>query len=151
MYHLYKTTIQSVPIWCAQQVPSSFIVTAHILLVEDNVILQKIHQVFLEELGYAVTIVSSGEEALRVVHPGFDLVLMDIDLPGMSGILTAAALLRHVTLPIVACTTHTEVAIQQECFANGMVDYLYKPLVFEQLAACLQRHITPRHGTITSG
>lgn len=77
-----------------------------ILLVEDEALIALQQQKDLEQEGYTVTVVGSGEEALTALGPGssVDLVLMDIRLPGIGGIETAERILREVEIPIVFLT-----------------------------------------------
>lgn len=115
-----------------------------VLLVEDNPLLQYIHGHWLQKLGYEVTIVSSGEEALTQTLDQFMAVLMDIDLPGIDGIYTTEMMKQknpNASTPIIACTTHEEENIKAACFSVGMADYLQKPISLERLKTCLKEHI----------
>ncbi|MBP9727396.1 MAG: response regulator [Gammaproteobacteria bacterium] len=118
--------------------------TTRVLLVEDNPMLQYLHRSFLEELGYSVDIATSGEMALALFHEDYQLVLMDIDLPGMNGIETVRALFKNFpehAVPIIACTSHEKTELQSACFSVGMVDYLQKPVSSARLQQTLAAHM----------
>lgn len=120
---------------------------AHILLVEDNPVLQYLHRQFLEQAGYHVTLAASGEEALERFDAHFDAILMDIDLPGMDGITTTQALRNthpHLNIPVIACTTHSESEMKAACLSAGMIDYLQKPVSVTGLSHCLHLHLAKK-------
>lgn len=136
---------------CAQKCTKFSIGKRHLLLVEDNLMLQHIHSMWLEQLGYDVTVVDSGEAALTECLVDYDAVLMDIDLPGDNGIATTQKLQQKnpkLNIPIIACTTHAEAEMKAMCLAAGMVDYLQKPTSRAQLAQSLEIHLSSevRHG-----
>ena len=82
-----------------------------ILLVEDEPVTALVERKTLEDHGYRVTVVESGEAAVRLAREmdEIDLILMDIDLgPGIDGTLTAQEILRERSVPIVFLTSHTE-------------------------------------------
>lgn len=97
-----------------------------ILLVEDDALLALVEQRILEDYGYKVVIMASGEKALDYLAGGgrSDLVLMDIDLgPGMDGTEAAQAILRNHRLPIVFLSSHTEPEIVAK--TEGITSYGY--------------------------
>ncbi len=103
-----------------------------VLLVEDNHINQQVATELLEGFGLLVVIASNGQEALQKIHETtFDLVLMDIQMPGMDG-LEATQLLRQderfLQLPIIAMTAHAMDGDREACLNAGMNDYLSKPI-----------------------
>jgi CheY-like chemotaxis protein len=107
---------------------------ARILLVEDNVVNQRVASGLLTRRGHRVTVVQDGREALaRLDHETFDLVLMDLQMPVMSGLdATVAIRLRErVTgqhVRIVAMTAHAMSSDRERCLAAGMDGYLSKPI-----------------------
>ena len=116
----------------------------HVLLVEDNPLLQHIHSLWLEQLGYEVTVVGSGEAALQEVISDYDAVLMDLDLPGDDGITTTQKLLKKnplLNLPVIACTSHPEADMKNACLSAGMAGYLQKPISPARLAHVLKTHL----------
>ncbi len=107
-----------------------------VLLVEDNPINQRVAVALLERQGYSVDVADNGARALEQLDAepnGFDLVLMDIQMPVMDGFQTTAAIRARerghsVRLPIIAVTAHTKHANRERCLAAGMDDYIEKPL-----------------------
>ena len=106
----------------------------HILLVEDNLINQKVAQRLLEKAGHTVTIASNGKEAVDLLeHQTFDLVLMDVQMPEMDG-LEATAVIRQQEegterhMPIVALTAHAMIGDREKCLEAGMDGYVTKPV-----------------------
>ncbi len=106
-----------------------------ILLVEDYPTNQELVQKLLHNFGYEVVIASDGASALDLFEPGlFDLVFMDIELPGMDGFVSTQGIRLleqqqgdfHV--PIIAVSGHTEKSFRRACIEAGMDDYLSKPL-----------------------
>ena len=103
----------------------------HILVAEDSPINQRLAIGLLQRHGYAVTVVSNGQEALEALEgQRFDAILMDVDMPELDG-LSATRLIRASEydrakrVPIVAVTTNDNAS---ECFSAGMDAYLAKPL-----------------------
>jgi PAS domain S-box-containing protein len=124
-----------------------------ILLAEDNVVNQKLAKRLLEKQGHRVTVVEDGAAAVRAVEQDtFDLVLMDVQMPRMSG-LEAATLIRErerVTgrhLPIVAMTARAMKGDREECLASGMDGYVSKPIqpkhLFDAISAAVQASPAP--------
>ena len=106
---------------------------ARLLLVEDNEINQLIANEILVSAGFAVDIAGNGEEALeKVTKNGYDLILMDIQMPEMDG-LTATSIIRsderYVHIPIVAMTANAMQGDKERSLEVGMNDHITKPLV----------------------
>ncbi|HEY0284568.1 MAG TPA: response regulator, partial [Vicinamibacterales bacterium] len=107
---------------------------SRILLVEDNVVNQRVAFGLLTRRGHHVTVAQDGLEALtRLEHETFDLVLMDLQMPVMGGLDATAAIRlreratgRHVR--IVAMTAHAMNSDRERCLAGGMDGYLSKPI-----------------------
>jgi len=105
-----------------------------VLLAEDNAINQKLAVHLLEKRGHSVTVANDGAEAVAAVKNGqFDVVLMDVQMPNMSGLEAAAAIRsmergtgKHV--PIVAMTAHAMKGDQERCLEAGMDSYISKPI-----------------------
>ena len=113
-----------------------------VLLAEDNPVNQKVAQLMLAKLGYQADVVSNGLQAVQAVRQQtYDLVLMDVQMPGMDGL--AATQLIRAELPadrqprIVAMTANVLVADHKAAADAGMDGYLSKPVHREQLAAAL--------------
>jgi CheY-like chemotaxis protein len=105
-----------------------------ILLAEDNAINVKLAVRLLEKHGHAVTVANDGVEAVAAVKEGeFDVVLMDVQMPNMSGLEAAAAIriLERGTgkhIPIVAMTAHAMKGDDTRCLEAGMDGYISKPI-----------------------
>jgi two-component system sensor histidine kinase/response regulator len=119
---------------------------AAVLLVEDNVVNQKVARRFLERLGCKVTVADDGAEGVRKFGAGeFDLILMDLQMPHMSG-LVATDKIRHMEaegkrIPIVALTADVMTGQRERCMAAGMDDFLTKPLEAADLRRVLERFV----------
>ena len=121
---------------------------ASILLVEDNFINQELTAEILKEAGLRVDIAGDGQEALSKVNDTiYDLILMDVQMPVMSG-LEATMLIREMehmkNVPIVAMTAHNTAQDKQECINAGMNDYIAKPIDNHMLMSVLVRWIPPQ-------
>ncbi len=109
------------------------IISRRILLAEDGVVNQRVAVLMLESRGHKVTVVNNGREAVdRFRTDTFDLILMDIQMPGMDG-LEATRAIRSMEagdahIPIIAMTAHAMRGDRQRCLAAGMDDYLSKPI-----------------------
>jgi CheY-like chemotaxis protein/two-component sensor histidine kinase len=105
-------------------------IDAHVLLVEDNPVNALLAQILLQREGCRVERAASGEEALDIMAKrSFDLVFMDLGLPGLDGIGTTRALRkRQVTTPIIALTANAYEEDRRACLGAGMNDFLTKPI-----------------------
>jgi len=108
-----------------------------ILLVEDNVVNQKVAVRLLERMGHKIDIASDGRQAVAAVQVvDYDLVLMDCQMPVMDGY-AAAQTIRGLecgrNLPIVAMTAHAMPEDRRRCLDAGMDEYLAKPISAERL------------------
>jgi CheY-like chemotaxis protein len=125
-----------------------FLPRTRILLVEDIVANQLVTATLLRREGHLVDIAGNGLDAVNAAagRP-YDLVFMDIFMPGMSG-LTAAKLIRGLpgpsaTVPIVALTANVCPEDQALCAAAGMNGMLSKPVALVELLDALARHVWP--------
>lgn len=112
-----------------------------ILLVEDNHLARNAEKLMLESLGCEVTAVETGEQGLRYFNAQFDAVIIDIDLPGISGIEVAKAIRsNHFSVPIIACTSANR--FSKEVYkAAGINLVLEKPMRIEQTYHCLASYL----------
>ncbi len=115
-----------------------------ILLAEDNRVNQKVALRMLERLGYQATVVSNGVEVLRALAAErFDLVFMDVQMPEMDGVATTQEIRCRYPLPqqpwIVALTAHALPGDKAYYLAQGMDDYLSKPVRIEALVRALEQ------------
>ena len=131
----------------------------NILLSEDNPVNQKLAIRLLEKAGHRVTLAGTGREALAAWEnagiPGFDVVLMDIQMPEMDGMEATAAIRQREKksgkhIPILAMTAHAMRGDKERYLASGMDGYISKPIhpagLFAEIERCLaavgreQRH-----------
>jgi signal transduction histidine kinase/DNA-binding response OmpR family regulator len=116
-----------------------------ILVAEDNTINQHLALRLLEKQGHRVKLAGNGLEAFALWQKQrFDLVLMDVQMPGMSGFeATAAIRAREVQtgqhIPIIAMTAHAMKGDRELCLAAGMDDYIAKPIEAQQLNEVVNR------------
>jgi signal transduction histidine kinase/CheY-like chemotaxis protein len=114
---------------------------ARVLLVEDNPINALLARSLLEREGCAVDRAEGGREAVQAARTQtYDLILMDLRLPGLDGMGASRALREEgVTTPIIALTADAFEEDRRACLAAGMDDFLAKPLVRTALRAALRR------------
>ncbi len=124
-----------------------------VLLAEDNPVNRKLAVRLLENQGHTVTVACDGREAVTAVENGeFDAVLMDVQMPVMSG-LDAAAAIRAMEqstdkhLPIIAMTAHAMKGDQERCLEAGMDGYVSKPIQPNRLMEEIARATTPSDET----
>jgi two-component system sensor histidine kinase/response regulator len=120
-----------------------FDAAARVLIVEDNDVNRLVASELLAALGVQTRCAASGLEALELVQrQAFDLILMDIQMPGLDGIETTCRL-RQMTgsqrTPVVALTAHAMLGDRQRFLDAGMDDYLAKPIEESELIRVLAR------------
>jgi signal transduction histidine kinase/DNA-binding response OmpR family regulator len=128
---------------------------AQVLLIEDNGVNQEVMGQMLVQCGVRARIVDSGPEGLKVLrHERFDLVLLDIQMPGMDGITVLehfrrfgpeATTPRHT--PVIAVTANALTGDRERFLDFGFDDYLPKPFRIEQLQNRLEHHLGTRGAT----
>lgn len=119
-----------------------------ILLVEDNLINQRVAQKLLSKWGHYVTIAQHGEEALEILKDKhFDLILMDIQMPVMDGIKATKAIRASnslavpPTIPIVAVTAHAMKGDRERFFEAGVDEYVAKPINVDEIIRVLNKFV----------
>jgi len=118
-----------------------------ILLAEDNLINQMVAKRLLEKQGHTITTALDGKEALETLKKrSFDLVLMDIQMPGMDGFETTAAIRQRereakdsTHVPIIAMTAHVMKGDREKCMEAGMDGYISKPIDPELMMKTINR------------
>ncbi|MGO9012015.1 MAG: response regulator [Bryobacteraceae bacterium] len=120
-----------------------------VLLAEDNLINTMLAVRLLEMQDHSVTVANDGKEAVALVEGGgFDVVLMDVQMPNMSGLEATAAIRaiergtgKHV--PIVAMTAHAMKGDEERCLKAGMDGYISKPLQRSPMMEVIARVTSP--------
>lgn len=117
-----------------------------LLVAEDNIINQQMLLLLLEKQGFDVSAVSNGKEAVQALETiSYDLVLMDIEMPEMTGIEATRAIRDSQTrvldhqIPIVAVTAHTEKESCEEYIKAGMNDCISKPVKPDELFGVIRK------------
>lgn len=123
----------------------------HILLVEDNITNQIVARTILERLGYKVDTAFNGIEALNILnHKGYDLILMDCQMPEMDGYQAT----RHIReqekthTPIIAMTAHAMKGDREKCLDAGMDDYIPKPVDPQIMADTIEKWLISKKTVI---
>ena len=146
----------SLPLARGQTLPDTADTTLHaahdmqaglrVLVAEDNEVNQIVIRATLEQMGYFCEVVSDGLEAVQQVYRGgFDVVLMDIQMPGMDG-QAATRRIRALDgaagdIPIIALTANAMVADRESYLAAGMNGYVSKPISAKQLHAAIAQAV----------
>jgi CheY-like chemotaxis protein len=121
---------------------------AHILVVDDVAVNRLIVRAMLEPLGYTFEEAASGHEAVQAaMQRRFDLILMDLQMPGMGG-LEAARTIRSTSdinrdAPIVALSANVMAEQIADCYAAGMNDHLAKPIIPAILVSTIAKWTEP--------
>jgi len=124
-----------------------------VLLVEDNLVNQRLAVRLLEKRGHRVAVAGTGVEALRALEKEyFDLVLMDVQMPEMDGLEATAAIREKekgtgLHQAVVALTAHAMKGDREKCLAVGMDGYLTKPIRPQELDQLLEIYVARRMET----
>lgn len=122
-----------------------------ILIVEDDADIAAIERDFLEINGFAVTLAPDGIEGLKLAQSGeFDLILLDLMLPGMDGIEICKRIRNVVTAPILMVTAKAEETDRVRGLGIGADDYISKPFSFPELVARVKAHLA-QHERLAAG
>lgn len=115
----------------------------NILWVDDEIDLLKPHILFLEKKNYNVTTCNSGTEALEILdEQKFDIVFLDENMPGLTGLETLNEIKeKQDTLPVVMITKSEEEYIMEEAIGNKIADYLIKPVNPNQILLSLKKNL----------
>ena len=130
-----------------------------VLLAEDNPVNQTLATRILQKLGHKVHVANNGAEAFALWQAeGFDLIVMDVQMPEMDGLEATAAIraaeaITHKHVPILAVTAHAMKGDRERCLSAGMDGYLSKPIRIEELKEAITRirdtGSEPKSGTCT--
>jgi PAS domain S-box-containing protein len=118
--------------------------TLNVLVAEDNAVNRKLVGLMLESLGHVCAFAEDGEQAVvRAQEPGFDVILMDVQMPVLDGMGAAnriRALEGHVArIPIIAVTANAMSGDREKYLAAGMDGYVSKPISLASLAEALEK------------
>jgi len=130
--------------------------SARVLLVEDNLVNQKVAIGMLSKLGIVPTVAADGDQALTALRENaFDIVLMDCLMPVMDGF-EATRRIRSggdpaidSGVPIVAMTANAMRGDREACLIAGMDDYLAKPIKLDTVRGALERWVGTEHADAT--
>lgn len=116
----------------------------NILIVDDEERIRRLLRMYLEKEGYSITEAENGEMALRIAsEQDFDLIVLDVMLPGMDGVEVCAKLRQSKATPIIMLTAKGEEANRVQGFEAGADDYVVKPFspreVIYRVRAILRR------------
>jgi two-component system sensor histidine kinase/response regulator len=128
----------------------------HVLWAEDNRVNQMVATRLLEKRGHHVVLAGNGEEALAALaQRSFDLVLMDVHMPGMDGVEATKAISKKekstgLHQPVIAMTALAMTGDRERCLAAGMDGYLTKPIDLQKLDEALAVYADRRVGDVLS-
>lgn len=126
---------------------------ARLLLVEDNLVNQKVVMAILRKKGYQLDVAANGREALAKLEASersdheYDLVLMDVQMPVLDGLETTRVIRRNAhwnSLPIIAMTAHAMNGDRERCIQAGMDTYISKPVQAAHLIATIEEFLLGR-------
>ena len=121
-----------------------------VLVVEDNALNLKLIRAVLEHAGFTVVVAASGEEGVDVAtRGGLDLVLMDLQLPGIDGTEAMRRIRAHPggrELPVVAVTAFAMPADREQVSSAGFDGYIEKPISTRALPEIVRRHVRAGDG-----
>ncbi|WP_299157665.1 bifunctional response regulator/alkaline phosphatase family protein [uncultured Tenacibaculum sp.] len=114
-----------------------------ILWVDDEIDLLKPHILFLEKKNYSVTTSTNGADAIDLVdEQNFDIVFLDENMPGITGLETLSAIKqKNANLPVVMITKSEEEYIMEEAIGSKIADYLIKPVNPNQILLSLKKNL----------
>jgi len=121
-----------------------------VLIADDSMVNRKIMESFLQQFGCSVKTISNGEQALQqFTSSRWDLIFMDVNMPGMDG-LEATARIREAEkqnnppshIPIVALTGGIMPDEQRKCYEAGMDEIIAKPLSMENLSSVFKNNLS---------
>lgn len=114
----------------------------HALVVDDDNITRRAHQVMLEQVGFEVICAENGAEAIQLSQQHFDLICIDIDMPVMDGVTATAAIRRQTqnkSTYIIGLSTHNDIEHKNACLAAGMNILLTKPAQLNTLLPLISK------------
>ena len=113
--------------------------TTHVLLVDDDRPILMALADSMRRAGYVVSEAQAGEAALELAKAShFDIALLDVRMPGMSGLELARALCQHTDLPFLFMSAHSEIDVVKDAAEYGALGYLLKPLTIAQIVPAIE-------------
>ena len=113
-----------------------------ILWVDDEIELLKPHIMFLQSKGYELETANNGEDALEIIdNKVFDIVFLDENMPGISGLETLSRIYENHNIPVVMITKSEEEYIMEEALGSKISDYLIKPVNPNQILLSLKKNL----------
>jgi len=114
-----------------------------ILWADDEIDLLKPHIIYLEGKGYSLTPVKSGNEALDILKGNkFDLIFLDENMPGLTGLETLSIIKEnYINTPVIMITKSEEESIMEEAIGSKIADYLIKPVNPNQILLAIKKNI----------
>ena len=114
-----------------------------LLWADDEIELLNAHIIFLQGKGYEVTKVTNGPDAIEACkEEAFDLILLDENMPGLTGLETLTRIKQlHPTTPVVMVTKSEEEDIMEQAIGSKIADYLIKPVNPNQILLTLKKNI----------
>ncbi|MCE5268693.1 MAG: PocR ligand-binding domain-containing protein [Planctomycetaceae bacterium] len=138
----------------AVAIPLTAAAQLRVLLVEDNAANQKLAMYVLRDRGHLVDIAGDGQEAVALTERNrYDVILMDVQMPGMDGfeatdIIRSRETDRHV--PIIAMTAYAMEGDRERCLAAGMDGYLAKPIDSREMIAAVEAFAAPADAKVSA-
>ena len=124
----------------------------HILIIEDDTSIAELERDYLEANGITSEIVSNGELGLqKALHQDFDLILLDVMLPGMDGFSICRAVREQKNIPILLVSARREDIDKIRGLGLGADDYISKPFSPSELVARVKAHMNRYERLTTSG
>ncbi len=116
---------------------------AHILWADDEIDLLKPHLMFLRNKGYEVTTANNGRDALDMaLSSPFDLIILDENMPGLTGLETLSMIKQHrPETPVIMITKSEEENIMDQAVGSKIADYLIKPVNPNQILIAIKKHL----------
>ena len=114
-----------------------------ILWADDEIDLLKPHIIYLEGKGYDLTSAKSGDEALEILEANkFDLIFLDENMPGLTGLETLTIIKeKYANIPVIMITKSEEESIMEEAIGSKIADYLIKPVNPNQILLAIKKNI----------
>lgn len=114
-----------------------------ILIVEDDLLAAELERDYLESAGYNVTLCDNGTEGMKLAKSrNFDMVILDVMLPGQSGFAICREIRRTQNVPVIMVTARKEDADKIQGLGLGADDYVTKPFSPSELVARVKAHIS---------